>query len=102
MAATLPTPDEKARKIVRTIFQELSRVGQNQVAQALSVSDSTVTRMKDDVPRFAGMLSALGLKVVPENMRCYEEKTLAALLELAHQRMEQIKTPQQLAWDDPE
>ncbi len=102
MAALSPTPDENARKIASAIFQGLSRVGQNQAAQALGVSDSTITRMKDDVPKWAGLLSALGLKVVPTSMRCYEEKTLSAILELAHQRMEQIKTPSQLAWDDPE
>lgn len=99
MAALSPPTDENARKIAQTIFQALSRVGQNHVAQALGVSDATISRMKDDLPRAAGMLSILGLKVVPSTMKCYEEKTLAAVLELAHQRMAQLSSVQQLQQD---
>lgn len=55
------------------------------------------------MPRFAGMLSALGLKVVPVEMKCYDEATLGSILQLAQQRMAQLQTPQQLAQDwDPE
>jgi hypothetical protein len=52
------------------------------------------------MPQFAGMLSKLGLKVVPVEMRCYDEKTLASILQLAQQRMAQIQSPQSLAWDE--
>lgn len=99
MAAVNPVPDESARKIVKAIFQRLSSVGQNTVAEALSTSESTVSRLKGDVPQFAAMLSKLGLKVVPAEMHCYDEKTIGALMELARQRMEQLKSPQQLAQD---
>lgn len=102
MAAVNPVPDESARKIVKAIFQRLSSMGQNTVAEALSTSESTVSRLKADVPQFAAMLAKLGLKVVPAEMHCYDEKTIGALMELARQRMEQLKTPQQLAqdWDE--
>lgn len=99
MAALSPTPPENARKIAQTILQALARVGQNEVAQALGTSDSTVSRLKETVPQFAGMLARLDLKVVPAGMRCYDEKTLASILELARQRMDQLKSPQQLAQD---
>ena len=99
MAAVNPVPDETARKIVKAIFQRLSSVGQNTVADALSTSESTVSRLKGDVPQFAAMLGRLGLKVVPVEMQCYDEKTLASILELARQRMAQLQTPQQLAQD---
>lgn len=99
MAAMSPLPPENARKIAATILQALARVGQNEVAQTLSTSDSTVSRLKGDVPHFSGMLDRLGLKVVPAEMRCYDEKTLASILELAHQRMDQLKSPLQLAQD---
>jgi hypothetical protein len=99
MAALLPMADETARKIVQVIFQRLSSVGQVAVAEHLSVSEATVSRMKEDMPRFAGMLSKLGLKVVPVEMRCYDEKTLASILMLAQQRMAQLQTPSQLAQD---
>lgn len=99
MAALSPPPDERTRKIVQVIFQRLSSVGQVAVAEQLSVSEATVSRMKDDVPRFAGMLSRLGLKVVPVEMKCYDENTLASILQLAQQRMAQLQTPSQLAQD---
>lgn len=103
MAALSPPPDERARKILQVIFQRLSSTGQSTVAQQLSVSEATVSRMKEDMPRFAGMLSALGLKVVPVEMKCYDEATLGSILQLAQQRMAQLQTPQQLAQDwDPE
>lgn len=100
MAALNPVPDETARKIVKEIFQRLSSMGQVHVAEAIGASEATVSRMKEQVPQFAGMLSKLGLKVVPVEMRCYDEKTLASILQLAQQRMAQLQTPQQLAWDD--
>jgi ABC-type sugar transport system ATPase subunit len=104
MAAVNPIPDETARKIVRLIFQRLSSVGQNTVAEALATSESTVSRLKESTPQFAAMLAKLGLKVVPAEVQCYDPKTLAAILELAKQRMSQIQNPQQLAqdWDEPE
>ena len=104
MAAMSPTPPENARKIAQVVFQTLSRVGQNEVAQALGISDSGVSRLKENIPHFAGMLDRLGLKVVPAEMRCYDEKTLASILELARQRMDQLKSPLQLAqdWEQPE
>lgn len=104
MAALSPPPDENARKIVALIFQRLPEVGQNEVAKALGTSDSTVSRLKGDVPMFAGMLAKLGLKVVPAEMKCYDEKTIGSILTLAQQRMAQLQTPSQLAqdWDQQE
>lgn len=89
---------------MKTIFQALSSVGQNTVAQGLGVSEATVSRMKEGAPQFAAMLALLGLKVVPVAMKCYDEATLGSILQLAQQRMAQLQTPQQLAQDfeDPE
>jgi hypothetical protein len=100
MASALSLPaDETARKIVSLIFQRLSSVGQVAVAESLSVSEASVSRLKEQVPQLAGMLARLGLKVVPIEVRCYDERTLGSILELAKQRMAQIETPQQLAQD---
>lgn len=103
MAALSAPGGETARKIVGLIFQRLSSVGQNTVADALGVSEATVSRMKETAPQFAGMLVFLGLKVVPAAMHCYDEKTLGSIMVLAQQRMAQLQTPQQLAqdWDAP-
>ena len=60
-----------------------------------------MSRMKDtEIPELAAMLDALGLKVVPRELKCYDEKTMAALLQLAKERMNQCSTTQQLEWDD--
>lgn len=99
MAALSPNPPENARKFASLILQTLAEVGQNEVAQALATSDSTVSRLKGDVPMFAGMLGRLGLKVVPAKLQCYDEQTIASILTLANQRMAQLQTPQQLAQD---
>ena len=79
-------------------------MGQNTVAEAIGTSESTISRLKGDVPQFAAMLAKLGLKVVPVEMQCYDEKTLASILELARQRMAQLESPKQLAqdWESPE
>lgn len=99
MAALLPNETENARKIGAKILQTLAEVGQNEVAKALETSDSTISRLKGDVSMFAGMLVKLGYKVVPAEMRCYDERTLASILQLAQQRMAQLQTPSQLAQD---
>lgn len=102
MAALSTEATESARKIVSIIFQRLSSVGQVEVAKALDASESTVSRLKEQTPQFAGMLARIGLKVVPAEMKCYDEKTIASILELARQRMAQLNSPQQLAqdWDE--
>jgi len=100
MAAVLPMPSEMARKIEATILHKLASVGQAAVAERLQVSESKVSRFKgDDLRELAIMLDVLGLKVVPQHVRCYDEATLAAMLTLAKQRMEQIEQPQELAWE---
>lgn len=101
MAAVLPLLPETARKINATILHQLASVGQTKVAEVLGVSESTVSRMKEkELPEIALLLDALGLKAVPRAHRCYDEKSLAAIIELAKQRMAQIDEPQHLAWGD--
>lgn len=75
---------EMARKYEALILQQLAVIGQRSVANALEVSDSTISRMKnggiDELCRF---LVALELQVVPESsvMSCPER--LKALVTLA-------------------
>jgi type II secretory pathway component PulJ len=97
------TPSETARKIGSNLLQRLASIGQATVATRLQVSESTVSRMKEkdaEIQRAAALLEALDMKAVPREMRCYDEKSLAAILELAKQRMAQIDQPSQLSWDD--
>lgn len=96
-------PSETARKIVGNILHRLAAVGQTTVATRLQVSESTVSRMKEkdaEIQRCAALLDALEMKAVPREMKCYGEKSLAAILQLAKERMAQIEEPSQLQWDD--
>lgn len=101
MAAVLPPPDERARKNLQAIFQRLSSVGQAQLASTLNVSEATISRWKSEqAEQCARALSALGLKVVPVDMRCFDPKKIDAILQLAKSHLAEIEKSEQLAWDE--
>lgn len=97
----IPDRDERARKIESTILQSLSRHGQAHVAQDIGVSESTVSRWKaEQLTMVAGLLASLNLKVVPIEMKCYQPESIAALMQLAKERVAQLETPEQLVWEE--
>ena len=72
MAESCAANPALARKSQSTILQRLASVGQKPVADALAVSEATVSRMKGEgVESFTAFLAALELKVVPAGHRCY-------------------------------
>lgn len=92
--------NERARKNLQSILQALATVGQASVAEAIGVSESTVSRMKDgELERLAQLLAALGLKVVPEAVKCYEPAFIESIFQLAKQRMAQVESASELSWD---
>lgn len=102
MSTSCPTSDATARKNERLILQRLASYGQAPVAVALGVSESMVSRWKDgDIERFGRFLALLGLKVTPVEYRCYDQRTLEAMLTLARQRMDQIESVDQIPGDEP-
>lgn len=101
MATPCPAPDERSRKIVAIVFQRLSSVGQSRLAESLGVSEATISRWKaEQVEQCARALSALGLKVVPETVRCFNPKKIDAILELAKAHLEGINGSEGLEWDE--
>ena len=93
--------DARTRKNCSTILQRLASVGQTQVAQALSVSESTVSRMKEkELTELSKLLAVLGLKAVPEEMRCYRADAIDAIFTLARITVEKNDS-QSLVWDEP-
>ncbi len=81
-------------------MQRLASVGQVAVAKGLGVNESTVSRMKDgEISRYSQMLALLGLKVVPVESKCFDEREVAALLFLARERLDNIKTTEELTWE---
>lgn len=88
-----------ARKCASNILQRLASVGQKPVADALGTSEATVSRMKGEpLETFSGLLSVLGLKVVPASNRCYSPEHIQHLEYFARLGM-QNETPA-LDWSD--
>lgn len=94
-------PCERSRKNLSAILQGLASVGQAKLAEGLSVSEATVSRWKEkDAEQCARTLALMGLKVVPESMRCFDQQQIGAILTLAKQHMAQIENTEQLAWEE--
>lgn len=71
---------ERARKIETLLRNSLADTGQARVADKMSVSESTVSRMKDsDIERMALFISALGLRLINADMRVISAADLQAL-----------------------
>lgn len=92
---------EIARKNETMILRALADVKQAAVADAIGVSEATVSRFKDgELERYARLLAAIGLKCVPLSMRCFKQDEIEALLTLAKKQLESVKTTQDLEWDE--
>lgn len=103
MTALSPELEARARKNLATIFDGLSSVGQVNVAAALGIVESTVSKAKgDELPTAARILAAAGLKVVPASYRCVEPRRMEALLTLAGTELDRLRERPDLVWDDSE
>ncbi|SFY30416.1 CII family transcriptional regulator [Azotobacter vinelandii] len=90
----------RARKNYSQIMQRLASVGNAVVAAAVGVDESTISRMKPEkFQEFSQILAVLDLKIVPTEARCFNEKEIEAILQIAKTRMEQLEGIHQLEWD---
>jgi DNA-binding MurR/RpiR family transcriptional regulator len=90
-----------ARKIASAILQALSSAGQTHVADAIGVSEATVSRLQSQhVESFSALLACLQLKVVPAAHKCYSPEHIAHLEYFARLGMQQQSTPLQWEGDD--
>lgn len=81
-----------ARKSQSTILQRLASIGQKPVADALGLSEATVSRMKSEaVESFTAFLAVLGLKVVAAEHRCFSPEYMDHLHYFAKLGMEAAK-----------
>lgn len=84
MTAVSLSPVERSRKNVQVILQSLAATGQSELAKAMAVHESTISRMKDGgIETFGAALAHLGLKVVPVGMQCFSPDYVEALQTLA-------------------
>lgn len=78
------SPAERARKNESVMLQALAATGQNTVALAMGVNESTISRFKDGgLAQAAQLLAHCGLKVVPVGMACFDPNYVEALKTLA-------------------
>lgn len=91
---------ERSRKSHALTLQRLASIGQVKVAEVVGASESTVSRfVSTDLERACIVLAALGLKIVPVEMKCYEPRKIAILMELARDHLNQLDTVEQLSFD---
>lgn len=99
MSELSATPSERARKAFATVLQAMQDPGtQRNLAQALGVSESTISRIKTEKLEDAvTLLYQMGFKVVPQHMQCYPAEYVQALHTMA--RMHMAEAPK-LEWDE--
>lgn len=96
--------EANARKYTSLVLRALASAGQRPVAEAIGCHESTVSRMKSDgeIERFCQLLAALGLKVVPSAMRCFDPKDVEAILHQARCWLRHVESAEQLVFEDQE
>ena len=66
MSEVSSTQTERSRKIESTILRAIAEVGQAEIARLTHVSESTISRRKEDrIGEMSEFLAASNLKVVP-------------------------------------
>lgn len=91
---------EKSRKYESLIFHRITHTGQVHIADALKTSDASVSRLKDKLPELTKMLAFCGLKVVPQEFKCYDPKDIEPYIQLAKQHMRGLGGAEELQWSD--
>ncbi|MWK59778.1 transcriptional regulator [Pseudomonas otitidis] len=90
----------RARKNFAVLMQRLASVGNAPVALAVGCDEATISRMKPDkFQQFAEILAVLDLKIVPNAMRCFNERDIENILHQAKRWMEHVQGIDQLEFD---
>ena len=95
-----PADDEITRKITSIILQRLAEEGQNSVAEAVGLSETSVSRLKAQVTETVRIMRVLGFKVVPLDHMCFRAQDIQPYFDLAKQHMNRIDCASELAWEE--
>jgi len=80
MPASCTTNPALARKNLSALLRALASVGQKPVADALEVSEATVSRLKSEhLEGLCNLLGVLGQKVVSDDSHWYSEEYIRSL-----------------------
>ena len=89
MERLLNKSDERSRKIESIILQRLAEKTQTTIAIELGVSESKISRLKnDDIPMISKLITCLGLKVVPDDSLEVSQAELKSIKTLAKKYLE--------------
>lgn len=89
MERLLNKSDERSRKIESMILQRLAEKTQTTIAIELGVSESKISRLKnDDIPMISKLMTCLGLKVVPDDSLEVSQAELKSIKTLARKYLE--------------
>ena len=98
----------RARKGYTRLLRSLESSNEAQLAAALGMDGSSLSRLKNDkrqngltnLETFCGILEALGLKVVPQEMQCFSRERVEALFVLSKGWMNRAHTVDDLFQDE--
>lgn len=92
MSAASQNLDDRSRKMHSAILQRLKGRGMaTKLADAMRVSESTVSRMQEDLERICVMLSFLDLKIVDVKEQTLDPDDRRALVRLSKGRLEALE-----------
>lgn len=85
-----------------TVLQALADPGrQVAIAAAMGVSESTVSRLKNDhLDSLCKLLAHSGLKIVPVEVKCFAPEKVDALLTLAKAHLAGVESSDEMVWED--
>lgn len=87
----------RARKNYAVLMQRLASIGNAPVALAVGCDEATISRMKPEkFEQLCQILAVLDLKVVPSDMRCFNERDIETILHQAKRWMDHVQGIDQL------
>ncbi|MDI2595001.1 CII family transcriptional regulator [Pseudomonas sp. 681] len=90
----------RARKNYAVLMQRLASVGNGPVALAVGCDEATISRMKPEkFEQLSQILAVLNLKIVPGEMRCFNERDIEMFIHGSKRWMEHIQGVDQLEED---
>lgn len=96
-------PLERARKNARIIGRHIDDAGLQPVADFAGISKSTVGAwFNENRDAMGKALAFMGLKVVPVTMKCYDPAEIEAILTLARNSVNRMRSADDLNFEDAE
>jgi hypothetical protein len=99
MAVPQLSPEQvtRARKNLHFVLQRVTSMGNAPIALAMGCDEATISRMRPEkFEQFSQILAVLGLKVVPCEMRCFNERDIEMFIHGSKRWMEHIQGVEQL------